>query len=431
MRAEILYPTCSRAAYTTTKHINIYAINIYAILGLCKMRYSLKPVSGRDFIDRKETVDAIVGDMASEDLVGYVLHGVRRMGKTSIILEACNRMRLRPDTVPVYISAWERKTSVEHFAKELGMEIIHAYSKRLDIEDKLKDKVHNILAELKNLRLGTRLYDDLEYFIALDWREEDGFKTFEKALNLGDELAHKYKTKTILCIDEFPSLMDLTDNNRKVGDALIAFIRTRYEQLSHTKLIVTGSIKHTLDLCVFEPASPFFQQLKNLRIEPMQDKYIEKIITANNPKTKFEKQALQYLVKYTAGIPLYAQAIGQELQKTKGKISHKTAKDAIDSFMSNTGHILYTSTLEQLTETERSILVLLSNDVGKAGEISKHIQNTSSYTNVYIRYLLDKGLIKRVDRGEYEHTDPIFKQWLQGQENIGRIIRAEIKDNPK
>ncbi len=390
------------------------------------MDFKLTPVKGREFVNRSDEIDFIINS-CTRGKIGIALYGARRMGKTSILMETCRKLDLHPETTPVYISAWKKKTTVDKWAKELGFEIIKAYESQLDLKDSLKKGITDILAHLKYLKVGTKLYEDIEFFICSTKPEPDGLKTLEKALMLGDELAIKYKTQTILCIDEFPSLMELTEG-KQIGDAIIAFIRTVYEQLDRTTLIVSGSIKKYLNITVFDSVAPFYKQLQPMKIDHMNKKHIKQLITKRISKNRFEGDSLEILAKKICGTPYYAHALGNQLQY-KEKITEDDVEHAIQQYLQTTGHILYTDEMEKLSDLEREILICLAYKNAQTTAISTLIKKPTNYTMTYIGYLQDKALIKRVERGKYDISDQIFEQWMRSKyDKVGNTLFVWIED---
>ncbi len=70
------------------------------------MTFQLTPVTGSRLVGRRAELGRLVGDLSDRrSRVGVPLAGVRRVGKTSLLLEAKRRLEAR-GVVVVYVSAW-------------------------------------------------------------------------------------------------------------------------------------------------------------------------------------------------------------------------------------------------------------------------------------------------------------------------------------
>ncbi len=218
------------------------------------MSFSLYPVSGKDFIGRYEIIRELVKELASKNKIGFSLSGIRRIGKTSILKEA-KRVLEKKDITVIYISVWRIvPLTVDEFAKIMNRMIISEFQKKLPkkfkFEQLLVTGAKALATFLQNLRLSPSVVDDLGVSVSYIRKESDDVEdAIKKSFSLIEDLSKMTNTKSILIIDEFPSLVDLTygTKNQKIGAEIIRLLRTLFEDFKYTKLVVSGSFRDTLE----------------------------------------------------------------------------------------------------------------------------------------------------------------------------------------
>jgi AAA+ ATPase superfamily predicted ATPase len=385
------------------------------------MAFTLIPAEGSDFINRKELLSEMVSTLSNSKLhMGFALYGVRRVGKTSILKETSRQLSKHKMIVPIYFSLWSLvENTVEEFAKKLTITIIDAYSGQIGFTHKAKNLFEASLALLKellqSLSISLKLREEIEIILTMHPSEkDDAGLIIERVFSLAEAFAQETKTRCILLLDEFPSLMELKKDNNQIGEGAIKLIRTLHETQKHTLLCISGSIKKTMEITAFHPGSAFYKQFINRKIEPLEKQHIKELLIWNLKK-EVPEAVIEKVWNFTRGIPFYAQAIGRQLEGMN-KINVEIVNRAIKSFLTQEGAIFFQEQFSQLSSKERKILDAMAKfDLISTSEIAMQINESSTTVNRFLLYLEEKGVLDKVDKGKFQFQDPVFKQWLQQQ----------------
>ncbi len=385
------------------------------------MSFTLSAAKGVDFVDREDILKEMHATLTDPKInVGYALYGKRRVGKSSILLELQRRLKKNKKVVVVYISVWDLvENTLEEFSLKLADLVVEEYRPLLGISHKLSNlkkvpgtMVHKILSEMK---IGVSLTEEIEFFIMhYQERKTSSHELLDAAFTLAEKFAKKTKTKCILFIDEFPSITEVKVNGSHAGEAIIRKIRSIQEQQKNTVICLSGSLRHTMNLTVFTSTSAFYRQLKPLKINLLEDKYIRQIITKELGRERITEDALNTISNFTHGMPFYAQALGLELKRYHDKITEREVKEGINTFLENTGNILFNNELKQLAPKERLIVVTLSTkDFTSYSEIQDDLSGEISNIGTFLKSLEEKAVVEKSKGGEYTIADPIFKEWVK------------------
>jgi len=191
---------------------------------ICHLR-SILP-RGKTLSAERKLVEELVRELASKNKIGFSLSGIRRIGKTSILREV--ERKLRKQGIPVvYVSMWQiLPGTIDELARVLDRNALEAFEKnlpkRFKFEELLATGARALATLLSGLSLSAKVAEDLEISLSYVRRESgDVEEAVAKSISLIEHLAEMTKTRCVLVIDEFPSIVDLTygGKNRKVGFA--------------------------------------------------------------------------------------------------------------------------------------------------------------------------------------------------------------------
>lgn len=386
------------------------------------MAFTLRAAKGKNFIDRKELVDEMVKTLSDErQLIGYVLYGQRRIGKSSILKEVKRRLDAKENTVVVYYSQWKKvEGTISEFAQRLSQEIIMEYGPKLGLRYKVsglaRSSITHVKEVLADLNLTVKTRAEIEFMLTFDPRKKteiDPLTLVENAFNLGENMACETNTRCVLMLDEFPEIMKLKLNGREVGENILKLIRTIHEDQENIILNITGSVKSTLETAALSPTSPFYRQFIVKEVIPLENRYIKKIILDNLKDSKIADDAIDMICKFSAGIPFYAQFIGRELRGKK-RIDAKDVNNAVNELLTQEGELIFRREYENLSSKERLIIVDMAiNDTSAPSEIGSNIDEDRSTVGTYMDYLEKKAVVRKEGRGKYSLEDPIFKMWIE------------------
>lgn len=371
--------------------------------------FTLRPVTGEKFVGRKELVKELVTELGSaKSMMGFCIYGRRRIGKTSLLREVKRRLATREDVVVAYLSLYDIvNLSTKTFIEEFSACIIDAYSERgllpLDFKaaELMKAPFSMAAKLLERFKLSAELGEDLKVFLTLRREEVDNYTPYLRSLfNLGEKLALETGTKCVIMLDEFPEILR-TEN----GAQAVKILRTAHESHKKTVLVISGSIRKTLEAVALSDTAPFYKQLIPKKIEPMTTKETEEFLTRY---LDIEDSALAgHLREVTGGVPFYLQYLGRVA---------KTGEDvekAAEYFVEEEGNILFQEEFNKLSEKEKIIAIALSRGNSRPTKIADEAGEPVNFVSKYLITLLDKEIVERKGRGMYELADGMFSLWLK------------------
>ena len=382
--------------------------------------FTLTEASGRLFVDREELVSEMVESLSEPRIrMGYALYGIRRIGKSSILLEVERRLAGKKGVVPVYFNVWDLDVkTVSEFVESLTSKALTAYEKIIGLKKtkRLKDYSEDALKLiLQHVKLEAKILEEVEVLLKYTEVEKPKASSVNDALETLDRIARQTNTRCVLFLDEFPSVTELVYNGKRIGSQMIRSIRVTYGQkLQNTVLCIAGSTKSTMDATVLGKASPFYRQLIVREVKPLEKKYVREIITGGVDWAVTD-DAVDRIYEFTKGIPFYVQFIGRQLyMHDRKKTDEEKIGAIIDEFLEEEGNLIFLRELKELSPKEIQLVVdMAAYGITKTSELARKHRQPQSNIHTYMRYLLDKGVLEKTGKGEYEFTDPIFKKWIK------------------
>jgi len=383
--------------------------------------FILKPAEGEDFINREEIIEDMVKTLSNENsLIGFALYGGRRVGKTSILKEIRRRLRNKKGLVVIYFSMWEiAPRTVHNFVRELSGTILDTYGKRISLRYKAQEMLKSPATMLKKvvreLKITTKLGDDIEFLLTFDEKEEKDYgNLIKKAFNLPEQIAKETNTRCILLIDEFPSIMDLKNGGSRIGEDIIGVIRTIHEDQKHTILCISGSIRKTMETTALSSASPFYRQFLIKEIPPLLKNHVKEILVKNLPGKKITEDAVDRLHEVSNGIPFYVQLFGKKIEIMPQKnIDIEVIEQVITETLDEEANIIFREEFNSLNTGEQEIIISMAKGINSPGAIAKDIDTDTGAVSTYLILLQDKGVITKEGRGFYSINDPVFGLWVR------------------
>ena len=383
------------------------------------MSFYLTPVTGELLINREKELDQILSELVKKNSrIGFSLTGVRRIGKTSILKEVKKRLE-KEGIVVIYISVWNTTPdTLETFIANLFDDTIEAFKDKFPLKMKISNLIKmgrdGINDLLKHLNISVDFGNEIAYTVSyVKGEESDISKATSNIFNLIDRLAEKTKTKCVLIIDEFPSLIELKIGKKMIGSSIIKTIRTINEDYKKTALVISGSFMHTMQEVALLSSAPFYKQLVNLEIDSLEEKAIQDFVK-KYLKKKISKNGLDALIEKSSGIPYNLQMLGRELNKLKEDIiDTSSVSKAIDEILQREGDIHFKDYLNMMQSTEIKVVKTMAvSDVIGPKEIADAGNMKLNEVTALLQTLLDKGIVRKKERGQYQFTDNMFKTWL-------------------
>ncbi len=372
-----------------------------------KTEFLLTPVVGEQFVGRKPVLHELVKELENQKShIGFCLYGKRRVGKTSILMETRQMLEKRKEIVVAYLSLYSLpELSTKAFADELTETILAAYQEKgkiplgIKIKKLLQAPLDLVMELLKTSKIEAHLLEHIKVLWEYREKSEDaGY--LKQAFNLGETLAKATSTKCIIFLDEFPEILKIEN-----GLQLVKMLRTEYEVQTKTSLVISGSIRKTLDAVALSEASPFYKQLVPKHILPFtleETAEFLKLYSGHADKVDAEK-----LHALTAGLPFYLQFIGRQAGYSAG------VDNAVKSFIAQEGDLFFKEEFEKLNEKEKSIVLALSKGTASLTETAKELNEPPTTVGRYLPILIEKEIVVKESRGNYKLADSLFSYWLR------------------
>lgn len=383
------------------------------------MTFYLTPVTGHLLINREEELKQILSELSKRDSrIGFSLTGIRRVGKTSILYDIKEKLE-KKGIVVIYISVWKTiPDTLDTFIPNLFDETMLAFRDKLPLKMKMSELARmskeTLLGFLQHLKLSVELGDDISYTVSYVRGDEKDFsKATLHTFNLIDKLAQKTKTKCVLIIDEFPSITELKIGKKMVGPAIVKSIRTINETYKKTVLVISGSFMHTMQSVALSPKAPLYKQLINMEIKPL-DRHAIIEFVQTYMKRKLSEEAIDALLEASSGIPYNLQILCRELDYLDYRNPDDAAvHKAVESVMKREGDLHFREYMNMMQSTEVKVAKTMALTNAKSPkEIADQGNMQLNDVTALLLNLLDKGIVKKLDRGEYVFTDNMFKIWL-------------------
>lgn len=379
------------------------------------MAFSMNPVVGKEFVGRGEILKTMLQELGKKNTRnGFALYGKRRVGKTSALLEVKRRLAKNKHIVPIYISIWDLvEWKVEEFCQAIVRETVDAYREkiglRLKFEELAKSSLSGIPEILKSMRLEAKVTELVTFAVSFKKEEKQNLnQILNEALLFPEKLAEETGTKAVLMIDEFPSIVELT-NGKKIGKEIIGKIRTVNEKYKRTALCVSGSIMKTMENAVFSSSSAFYGQLIPIHVKPLSEAEAKQLLK-NNLKG-ISDDAIKTILQLTSGFPLYIHAVGLKLA-AENKKGEKEARNAFENFLYEEGTLIFKRDLYACSSKERLIVIKMAHGLSSVTTIAKAMKDNPSIIGRLLSYLEEKGVVEK-EGAKYTLSDPVFEMWIK------------------
>ena len=377
------------------------------------MTFTLKPVRGREFINRTKLLEEMVAELKdSSSTTGYALYGKRRIGKTSVLKEVQRRLEQEEGVVVVYLSVWDIiGFTLQEFCQRLSLEVIEAYRPHIGLPYRTAELIRTPLAMLRQILEETELrivYNEIEFLMSWN-KDTDENALIEHAFTIAEKLGEKTDIKCVLMIDEFPSLIELKSNNVKVGEAVLRKIRSLFEDWEKTSLCVSGSVRSTMHLAVLSSGSPFYRQLMVKEIKSLNEEHVTKLLLQH---LAISPEGVREIYEFSAGIPFYVQFIGKMLERTENS-TLDSIRMVEREFLAEEGNIIFKEEFDSLGPKERLIVLSIASGCHAPKEMADAFGDKTTNVNRFLTYLGEKGYVSKKEPGYYVLEDPVFERWMK------------------
>lgn len=365
------------------------------------------PVPADDLVSRERYIASAVERLL--DGQNLLVAGPRRIGKTSVMLEALRRLR--------------RKGAYTAYLDCLGATSLRGLAERL-VDALLQNQtgVARSFEQAKALVAGAKLtarmrYEHLELAVELA-RETNEQRFFEGALDLPQGLATKAKRRVVVAFDEFQAAS-------RLAPRVFDLMRTRFQTHRNVAYVFLGSEAGILESLFTTKSEPFYRFAvahdladpagHRFGIDPEDwQLYIRKKFRARG--ITISEAIVDQLLDLTGGHPQDTMQVCAEL--------YYFMRDA--GARSVSAQLLALVHEQALRELERPFALVWA-DLGKQKyqqAVAKRIANrevlfaaSGALPRIEVLRAVDamraRGLVLRLARGRYEFIEPMFAEYVR------------------
>jgi len=358
------------------------------------------------------------GEVASEDLVGreytlkdlfervsvqgnpIVLSAPRQTGKTSVIADLLRRVR-KAGGWGVRIDC-SRATSIEDFAELVAAETYAEAAGQRDAFAKLGDLLRNIPRPI--------LYhadSDLALAFHSPDRPVSVGHRLATALGLADRLAEEKKIRAVVVYDEFPTL-------RRISGTLFDQIRAELQHANKsTAYVYMGSEVGVLATLFKDRRRMAFRLGTTIELPPPATTewvtYIEqRFKELGLPLANGEARRL---VTFTGGHPRDLMEVCEHLltlRKLEPAIPNaiELAQEKTYRGLERNFELLWELLEEPKGTRETAVWIATGGRVYGRGRDAMSVKRS-------VDKLIDEGIVRKVDRGQFEFTEPLFGEYVR------------------
>ncbi len=392
---------------------------------------SSAPVTATSFHDRthalREVLDAF--DALRRGTPRWLaIVGPRKVGKTSLLLEAARRAPSGLDVA--VLDVFERTPlDLEVFrllvaraldallAEEAGGSL----ARRLHVPEEFRARLHHVRALT---RAKPALRADLDR-IPDEPATPDAVRRW---LQLPEDLCRALDRHLVIAIDEVQELAQVT----RGGFEPFPVMRAVWQHHERVAYVLSGSEPTVLRTLVTARHSPFFQHFHLFELgafEPADA--IALLVDEAPPDRPIARDVARRIVEVIGGHPFYLQMAGEALTKEDPPYDDAAVKAAIQNLVfSRTGRLgLYfqneyarlVGNAATLAATLRAVAAL---QPARLTDVARATHASTASTARYLERLGDA--ITRDDDGKYHVTDPLFGTWLKWRSPGGTVVPMTI-----
>jgi len=353
-------------------------------------------VLGKHFCGRKQEIK-LLGDYIQSAARVYLV-GERRIGKSSLILEAIRRQK---GCRVLYVDLLAIKT-VDDLCKRIVKALISL--------EQSQSYLLKMMKEFAALRPNVSI-DPITSMPSVGLSPT--IKLEPDSIDSIMEIVGGLK-KTVVVFDEFQDVLQL-----KERETALALMRGKIQQHSETCYCFAGSVRNNMEEIFTSRTSPFFKSAFALNVGPLDrgefTRFIRRKFATGN--RTIQDEALQAVTDIGCDNPGDIQRLCVALwQITEGgdNITREQLPDALE-FVFAIENRAYEDIVEQITGQQMSCLRALAAQGGKAGISGEFVAETGITLSTSVRKAMNRLVEKRIlfkREKLYRFCDPFFRAWL-------------------
>lgn len=360
-------------------------------------------VSGENFTDRKKETCQLLMDFTHG--VNVILISPRRMGKTSLVKRAIDRIE-DPSIVPVFLDIYDCRDEYD-FYNRFSEAILKGASSSLD--SALKDIAEFIGRISPRVSMSPDSVGEYSFSLGLSQKQINP----EEILNLPERIARKRGKHLLICIDEFQQVGEFPDSV-----AVQKRMRGVWQHQENVSYCLFGSSKHMLENIFQNKRMPFYQFGQVLFLNKIAtEDWVEYIISRFRKGGKDVSEELARKICATVNNhSSYVQQLAWNLYAETDHVATEDDLKAATAALLAQNDSFFTEQIKPLSSYQVNFLKAVCAGVhtGFTSEAVLASWNIGAKSNVAVlkRALLNKELIE--ERGKEIHiADAVFEYWMR------------------
>lgn len=358
-------------------------------------------VTGSDFVSRKQELNLFTNLVKQKQNV--LIYEPPKSGKKSLIQQGLINLHKEGYEFTISnINLFNVRTK-KHLLQKLCKTLLDSYCNAPD----------------EKLALQQEICPEMEiYFGKSDYQSTPEIdispvpdQIATKILNLPEYLSQRYKTNSIIYIEEFQELLQ-QDNAYDI----IKLIENVLLSQQGVTYIITGSMVNSMKE-IFEVKKYFYNFAERIKFEPLDIRSLSDLYIRNFHKTGrvVSREMASLMYQLTEGHPWYAQQMGDiSYALTRGYLTEQVVKLAFHSLLELHSY-RYQLITSRLSRFQINFLKAIMDNVEQLSSIeSMKYYGFNSSANV--KRLKDAAKRKEIlteENGQWAFLDPLFKTWLQ------------------
>lgn len=396
------------------------------------------PVTDSAFFDRTtelERLRAVVASLRAGTPKWLAILGVRRVGKTSLVLELVRReggssgAARRRDVRFVVLDSFEEDPLGFGIYQRLALRTADAFlghdlAASVEALARRPDEYRAALPESKVFRsLDRALRADL---LSLVDAPRD-VRLAELALGLAERLATATRTWCVVAWDEFQELSKLPPSRGGV----LALARAVWQRHKRTTYVVAGSERGLLTQMVTSERSPFFQHFELMELGPMKPADAAALLRRSTERGKrLPEDVIALALSVLGGHPFYLQLFGEHLTRYAPPWDLALARQVLSELLfTRTGalSLYFAREFDRLVGSASTLAATLEGLAAGPLRTNELARRTSASSGAMVRYLERLGdAVVRDEEQRWALADPVFALWLRWRQPGGAVVPMSV-----
>lgn len=365
---------------------------------------------GDRFVGRENELASLQMDMRSGQNV--VIISPRRYGKTSLVIEAMDRVR-EQGVLTAYVDMFRTPTSsilADHLASAIYRGLLAPLEK---VRERALELFHRLPIR-PTVVLGPDGQPSMEFST---WTGESGQsaeRTLERLLEMPGEIAKDRNRRMVLAFDEFQQVVE-------IDSRLPALMRSVFQAQAEVCHLFLGSRRHLMRKVFTDENEPMYRLAKPMPLDPIDPGEFASYLRDQFTRTgvEVEGEAIAQIFSISGGHPYVTLALAHvawNLAVTEQATATQRLVDRALNRLLDAEAARYTEVWSRLAPGQRLVVSAIAAGTSSAllSESVRRLYRLGPASSVQnsISRLVEADIIESDHQGGYRIVDPLFRAWL-------------------